>query len=296
MTMMLGACLLLSGCGSSSASEEAGQSEATTAMAESSSQAGESASQASSEGESGQIELIDDEYIENIRESGSLIVGCKTDVPDLSYYDQETDSWSGLEVELAYKTAGLIFGVSPEEAKEQNLVEFVGVTVADREEVLESGDIDCMMATYTITEERTQRFCLSDSYYTDYIGIMVRYSGSDSNTLGGSDITSVADLDGKYIGVPRNATTRDAFIRYIETMNTIQVSPIFCEYESYDQLFQALKNGNIDAMSVDVSILNGYVDDSTQILSTRFAGQHYGAAVTQEHESLISYINAAIRE
>ena len=245
-----------------------------------------------------EIKLEEDDFIKSIKERGKLIVGCKMDVPGLGYYDKNEDSWSGLEVELAYKTAGLIFGVSSDEAKEKDLVEIKGVTVADREETLENGDIDCMIATYTKTAERGERFTLSDSYYTDYVGLMVRYSGKDKdlNSLGSGDIKSIADLDGKYVGVPRNATTRTDFLNYINTMNTIKVSPIFCEYESYDQLFTALKNGNIDVMSVDVSILNGYVDSTTKILDARFAGQHYGAAVRNENASLINYINKAIAE
>ena len=80
------------------------------------------------------------------------------DVPDLSFYDEQTDTWSGLEVELAYQTAANIFDVSIDEAKEQQLVRFIGVTVADREEKLEQKEVDCLFATYTITKERKQKF------------------------------------------------------------------------------------------------------------------------------------------
>lgn len=237
---------------------------------------------------------INENYVEEIRQKGHLTVGCKMDVPELGFYDTATDTWSGLEVELAYQTAANLFEVSVEEAKEQELVEFVGVTVADREEKLASGEVDCLFATYTITEERQKQFAFSDSYYTDYIGLMVNRSREDKNSLGSSEIRSLADLDGKYIGVPRNATTRETFLKYIDTMNTLKVSPIFCEYESYEALFKALKDGNIDVMSVDVSILNGYVDDTTAILGDRFGGQHYGAAVRKENVRLMDAINQAV--
>lgn len=236
----------------------------------------------------------DENYVDEIREKGYLTVGCKMDVPDLGFYDSETDTWSGLEVELACQTAANLFEVSLEEAKNQGLVKFVGVTVADREEKLESGEVDCLFATYTITKERQKRFAFSDSYYTDYIGLLVNSSGEDANSLGSSEIRSLADLDGKYIGVPKNATTREAFLRYIDTMNAVKVSPIFCEYESYEALFKALKAGNIDVMSVDVSILNGYVDDTTVILGDRFGGQYYGAAVKKENAGLLDFINRAV--
>lgn len=140
------------------------------------------------------------ECLEEIRNRGYLTAGCKTDVPGLSFYDTQTDTWSGLEVELAWQTAAKLFEVSIDEAKEQQLVRFTGVTVADREEQLESGKVDCLFATYTITEERKQKFAFSDSYYTDYIGLMVRASAEDANSLGSSDIRSIADLDGKKSG------------------------------------------------------------------------------------------------
>ena len=233
--------------------------------------------------------------LDQIRERGFLTAGFKTDVPDLSLYDAGTDSWSGLEVDLAYRTAARIFDVTPEEAREKKLVHLVGVTAADREEKLENGNVDCLFATYSINKERAERFALSNSYYTDYIGLMVRSSGDNPESLGSGDINSIADLDGKYIGVCRNTTTRKDFMNYT-TMNSIQVQPVFCEYEGYDVLFKALKKGSIDVMSVDVSILKGYVDGKTKILKDRFAGQNYVAAAKKENGQLIEVINQVIDE
>ncbi len=248
-----------------------------------------------------QADLQEDEHvnaqiIETIKQRGYLLAGCKTDVPGLSFYDEDADEWSGLEIELAYQTAANIFAVSVHEAKEQKRVQFTGVTVADREEKLESGEIDCLFATYTITQERKERFAFSDSYYTDYIGLMVKTAGEDPNSLGNQEIRSIADLDGKYIGVAKNATTRAAFLSYMDTMNTLKTSPIFMEYESYEGLFRALKKGDIDVMAVDVSILNGYVDRSTKILNDRFGGQPYGAAVCKENRLLLDAVNAALAD
>lgn len=244
--------------------------------------------------EAGKTEEIDRGFIDEIKKRGFLIVGCKMDVPGLSFYDEEADSWSGLEVELAYQTAANLFGVDIDEAKEQGLVQFIGVTVADREEKLEKEEVDCLFATYTITDERKERFAFSESYYTDYIGLMVRTSGEDPNSLGTDEIRSIADLDGKKIGVPKKATTRKAFLNYIDTMNSIKAAPIFFEYEDYESIFKALKEGAIDVMAVDVSILNNYVDHSTKILGDRFGGQHYGAAVRKEDVALLDYVNQAL--
>ena len=239
---------------------------------------------------------LNESCIEDIKARGYLTVGCKMDVPELGYYDKETDTFSGLEVDLAYQIAAKIFDKSVDEVKEHGYLNIVGVTVADREEKLANGDIDLMLATYTITDERKQSFAISNSYYTDQIGIMVKSGKTDSETMGGSEIKSISDLDGKYIGVPRNATTRNDFLNYLDTMNTIKVTPIFCEYESYDVLYNALIKGNIDAMAVDVSILNGYKTSSTKILGARFASQNYGAAAKLENAKLIDLVNEVIAD
>ena len=51
-----------------------------------------------------------------------------------------------MEIDLAKKLAEFL-GVD---------VEFTTVTAATRTELLDSGDIDCVMATFTITDERKQ--------------------------------------------------------------------------------------------------------------------------------------------
>lgn len=235
---------------------------------------------------------VNENYLDELREKGQLVVGVKTDVPELSYYDEETGEWSGLEVELAYNIGCELFGVNRSDLGDK--VKLVGVTVADREEKLRNGDIDLMLATYTKTKERAKEFALSDSYYTSYIGLMVRYTPEDSNSLGTTNIKSLADLDGKIVGVARNSTTRHDMVEYIATANQLKVSPQFASYSSYDALYKALKKGDIDVIAVDVSILNGYDDASTKILPDRFAGQHYGAAVLPENAKLLDVVNKVI--
>ena len=235
---------------------------------------------------------VNESYLEELKEKGQIVVGVKTDVPELSYYDEETGEWSGLEVELAYNIGCELFGVNRSELGDK--VKLVGVTVADREEKLRNGDIDLMLATYTKTKERAKKFALSDSYYTSYIGLMVRYTPEDSNSLGTKNIKSLADLDGKIVGVAKNSTTRDDMVNYIATANQLKVTPQFAAYASYNALYEALKRGDIDVIAVDVSILNGYDDASTKILPDRFAGQHYGAAVLPENAKLLDVVNKVI--
>ncbi len=239
------------------------------------------------------IEVTED--IQDIVEQGYLTVGVKTDVPGLGYYEQETETYSGLEIELACQIAGKLFEVEPEQAMEDGLVRFEPVTVENREDKLEAGEVDLLLATYTITAERQEIFAFSEPYYSDYIGIMVKKEQTDKNSLGSRGITSVQKLDGKKVGVAKDADTRDHMLRYFR-QRSYNISPYFMEYAGYEQLYRALKEGSIDAFAVDVSILNGYVDDTLVILPDRFAQQQYGAAAVQERQGLIDAVNVVIEE
>lgn len=235
------------------------------------------------------------ESIQKIIDRGYLCVGCKTDVPGFGYYNGETDRYEGLEIDLAYYVAAKIFGIDYTEARNQDIVRFTGVTVEDRFDVLETGQVDCLIATVTITDERKEKYEFSDKYHVDSVGLMVLSEPGDERKISSKEITSITQLDGKMIGVPRNATTREAFIKYTE-LNKIYVNPIFVEYDSYDDLYGALKDGSIDAFAVDRSILEGYKDSSMTILGDRFASQPYGVCAMKDQKDLIDVVNVVLNE
>ncbi len=74
-----------------------------------------------------------------------LKVGVKDSVIGFGYKDPLSGEYSGMEIELAKKLADEL-GYKD--------VEFTTVTAATRTELLDSGDLDCVLATFTITEER----------------------------------------------------------------------------------------------------------------------------------------------
>lgn len=235
------------------------------------------------------------DQIQEIIDRGYLRVGCKTDVPGFGYYNRETGTYEGLEIDLAYYVAAKIFGLDYTEAKEHDIVRFTAVTVKDRFDVLEAGTVDCLIATVTITDEREEKYVFSDPYHVDSVGLMVLSEPGDERSISSKAITSIMQLDGKIIGIPRNATTREAFIRYTEA-NDISVNPIFVEYNTYNALYDALKNEKIDAFAVDRSILEGYRDSSMTILPDRFARQPYGVCVPEEKKDLIDVANVVLEE
>lgn len=91
--------------------------------------------------------------------------------------------------------------------KNKKLVEFQGVTAKTRGPLLENGEIDLVIATFTITDERKETYNFSTPYYTDAVGLLVNND---------SGIESIEDLDGKIIGVAQSSTTKDGFKAYVE--------------------------------------------------------------------------------
>ncbi len=239
------------------------------------------------------IEMTD--AIQAIVDRGYLIVGCKDDVPGFGYYNTETETYEGGEIDLAYYIAAKIFDVSYDDAVEQGLVQFQSVDVENRENVLTNGDVDYVIATYTITDERKQLVDFSKSYYTSAIGLMINSSNTDSSSLREDRIRSITDLDDRYIGIMSGSTTRTDFLNYVNR-NSINIHPKFVTYPTYQKMSDALTAGDIDVFCVDVAILQGYLTGSREILSDRFASQPYGVAASKDCDGLIDVANTVIDE
>lgn len=266
---------LLGACGSSSSETTAA---ATTAKAE------ESSADTSKETSTSTASGADSKDVQKIVDRGVLKVGCKSDVPNFSLQNTATGEYEGFEDDLAYNIAGEIFGCTPEEAKEKKLVEFQGVTAKTRGPLLENGEIDLVIATFTITDERKETYNFSTPYYTDAVGLLVNND---------SGIESIEDLDGKIIGVAQSSTTKDGFKAYVDEKG-LSVSPEFQEFDGYPALAQALATKQIDCFSVDRAILSGYVNDSNHILPDRFSEQEYGVASAKENAGLADLVDQKV--
>lgn len=280
------AAVALAGCsGSDSGSTTAADTAADTSTAEDSTEAGSATdTTAGTTGDTASGEVSAD--VRKIIDNGVLKVGTKVDVPKFGLQNTETGEMEGLEIDLAYEIAGKIFGCTASEAKDQKLVAFQGVTAKTRGPLLDNGEVDLVIATYTITEERKESWNFSTPYYTDAVGLMV---------LADSGITAIEDLDGKIIGVSQGSTTKEGFKAYVAEKG-LDVNPEFEEFDGYPSLAAALAAKNIDVFSVDRAILAGYNDDSTMILEDRFAEQEYGVASKLDNKGLAELVDGVVND
>ncbi|MDF1542332.1 MAG: transporter substrate-binding domain-containing protein [Anaerosomatales bacterium] len=215
--------------------------------------------------------------VQEIVDSGRLRVGVKADVPNFGLQDAATGEFSGMEIDLAYELAERM-GLSSDD------VEFEAVTAKTRGPLLDNGQLDVVIATFTINDERKEQWNFSEPYYQDEVGLLVKKE---------SGFTGLADLDGKRIGVAQGATTADAV--QVEA-DAADISVEFLEFATYPEINAALESGRVDAFSVDKSILSGYVTEDSEILPDGFAPQDYGAAMKKGDDDLTSFFDEMLAD
>ncbi|MDY0088593.1 MAG: transporter substrate-binding domain-containing protein, partial [Coriobacteriia bacterium] len=161
--------------------------------------------------------------VQAIKDSGTLRVGVKSDVPNFGLQDAATGEFEGMEIDLAYALAERI-GLTRDDVKLEP------VTAKTRGPLLDNGQLDVVIATFTIKPERLEQWNFSNPYYQDEIGLLVKKS---------SGISGLKDLDGKSIGVAQGATTRDA-VQVEADAAGIKVN--FLEFATYPEINAALES------------------------------------------------------
>ncbi|MDF2842950.1 MAG: ABC-type amino acid transport/signal transduction system, periplasmic component/domain [Herbinix sp.] len=212
--------------------------------------------------------------VQAIIDRGTLRVGVKNAVVGFGFQDPVTQKYSGLEITLAEKIAEEL-GVD---------VEFTAVTAATRTQLLDSGDLDCVLATFTITDERKESWDFSTPYFTDFVTVLVENA---------SGIKSLEGLVDKKVGVSSGSTSAKALVSAMieggfisgDNFNAETFDPAtwtegisFNQYDDYPSISIALSAGEVDAFCVDKSILAVYSTDTRSYISDKFSPQDYGVA------------------
>ena len=217
------------------------------------------------------------EDVQAVIDRGTLRVGVKNAVIGFGYEDPLTGEYSGLEIELAKALADRL-GVG---------VEFTAVTAATRTELLDSGDIDCVLATFTITDERKESWDFTTPYYTDYVSVLVEDA---------KGIKGLADLMDAVVGVSSGSTSAKSLVKAMIAEELISADSFdeesfdpatwtesvrFQQYDDYPTISTALSAGEVDAFCVDKSILAIYKTEGRSYIDAEFAPQEYGIATTK---------------
>jgi glutamate transport system substrate-binding protein len=211
-----------------------------------------------------------------LQSQGRITIGTKFDQPlfGLENLDGEPE---GFDVEVAKLIAGRL-GISPDN------IEWVETVSANREPFLQQGQVDMVVATYTINEKRDEVIDFAGPYFQAGQDILV--ASGNPEGIEGPD-----DLDGKTVCSVSGSTPAG----YMEDNHPDAELVLF---DVYDRCIDALKNGQVVAVTTDNVILAGYAseDDSLELLSNPFTEEPYGIGIPEGQEDFCEWINETLSD
>lgn len=198
--------------------------------------------------------FTESDLYEDILKKDYIVVGINTNSKPFGFVDKDSQV-QGFDADLGRYIAQYLLS-------DQKKAKFVPVTPANRVIKASTGEVDIVIATMTITPQREEVIAFSVPYNLAGQAIMVNSK---------SKISSLADLSGSNIGVVWGTTAEKNLSSLLPTAN-------IAGFKSYDEAYKALKNGQINAITSDDTILSRYVleDKEVRLLPQRYSKEPYG--------------------
>ncbi|MDR1634612.1 MAG: transporter substrate-binding domain-containing protein [Bifidobacteriaceae bacterium] len=193
-----------------------------------------------------------------------------TNPPYAPFEDTDGDQVIGFDMDL-----------TSEVAKDLGLeIEFVVVGFESIESgaSLDTDACDIGASALTITEDRLAKLDFSDPYYETTMGLLVKAE---------SGISSLADLEGKAVGVQQGTTGEDWANAQPELTEIRQ-------YEGLGDQVTALKAGDVAGIFNDEPTLTPYEDEGFKVVSSFATGETFGFAVKKGNAELLAQINTTL--
>ncbi len=209
---------------------------------------------------------------------GKLSIGIPFDEPGLGL--KTGDTYTGFDVDTAVYIAAAL-GVPRENItwKEANS--------GQRQQLLESGQADLIVSTFSITDERKKEVDFAGPYFVAHQDLLVRRNDTE--------ITGPEALDGKNLcSVP--GTTSAAYVtsHFLGNINLV-------ERPRFSDCVTALANSEVDAVTTDDVILAGFAAEpqyqgKLKVVGKGFSDEVYGVGVKKGNTALVDKVNTALRQ
>jgi glutamate transport system substrate-binding protein len=207
-----------------------------------------------------------------------LTIGIKFDQPGLGLKAPD-GSFKGFDVDVA-KYIAKELGV-----KEKNIT-FKESKSAERENLIVKGEVDFVVATYSITDVRKQKVAFAGPYFVAHQDLLVK--------SGNTKITGPESLTGnmKLCSVKGSTPAQKIKDKYAKA---VQLQ----EYGTYSDCVDALLSGAVDAVTTDDVILAGYAAQhpgELKLIGKGFSDEHYGVGLKKGDTKGKAAINDAIKK
>lgn len=204
-----------------------------------------------------------------------IAIGIKFDQPGLG--QKTPQGYSGFDVDVATYVAKKL-GYGPDQ------IEWKESKSADRETMLQRGDVQFIAATYSITPEREQKVDFAGPYLLAHQDVLLRADESG--------IKAAGDLNGKKLCSVSGSTSAQNLKAKLAPKANLQT------YPTYSACLSGLQSGAIDALTTDDSILAGYAAQTQfkgkfKLGGLKMTNENYGIGV-KKGSDLKAKINKAL--
>lgn len=210
-------------------------------------------------------------------EDETIKVGIKFDQPGLGQ-KEGTDEFSGFDVDMAKF-------IAKELGYEEDQIEFNEAVSANRETMLKAGDVEYIVGTYSITDERKQEVDFVGPYFLAHQDLLVRKDFQDLT----EDSLKTAKI--KLCSVQGSTSAANVKAELAKKAS-------LKEYKGYSECVGALENKAVDAITTDDSILAGLAAKSPgkfKLLGLKLSDENYGVGIKKDSE-LKDKITAAVKK
>jgi glutamate transport system substrate-binding protein len=213
-----------------------------------------------------------------LNEAGAITVGTKFDQPGFGLLNPRTQEPEGFDVEIAKLVAAKL-GI------EADNITWTETVSANREPFIQNGQVDIVVATYTINDKRKEVIDFAGPYYEAGQDIMVAKGNPE-------DIAGPEDLAGKTVcSVEGSTPAQNIRDNFPEAQLTT--------YDVYSKCADDLKNGNVQAVTTDNVILTGLVAGSPEdfeLVGNPFTEEPYGIGLTKGDTEFRDFINDVLED
>ncbi|RSS03880.1 glutamate ABC transporter substrate-binding protein [Streptomyces sp. WAC00469] len=206
-----------------------------------------------------------------------IAIGIKFDQPGIG--QKTPQGYTGFDVDVAKYVAKKL-------GYDEDQIQWKEAKSADRETMLQRGDVQFIAASYSITPEREEKVDFAGPYLLAHQDVLVR-ADDDS-------IKSPADLNSKKLCSVTGSTSaqnvRDKLAPKANLLN----------YPTYSACLTGLQNKAVDALTTDDSILAGYASQDQfkgkfKLGGFKMTNENYGIGV-KKGSDLKDKINKALEE
>lgn len=210
-------------------------------------------------------------------DDSTIVIGTKFDQPGLGLKNPD-GTMSGFDVDVATYVAKEL-GYAPDK------IEWKESPSAQRETLIGNDQVKLIAATYSITDARKEKISFAGPYLVTGQSLLVK---ADNTDITGKD--SLAN-NKKLCSVSGSTPAQ----KIKDEFPTVQLQ----QYDTYSACIEALKNGAIDAVTTDETILAGYAAQSPgafKIVGKPFSTENYGIGLKKDDKELCTKVTDALKK